>query len=44
MTLSCAGLSKQITGIQGTAWDLFGLAAWISGPTGVTRTAMTTGV
>ena len=23
VTLSCAGLSIQITGIQGTAWDLF---------------------
>ena len=27
----------QIPGLPGTAWDLFGLAAHISGPTGVTR-------
>ena len=37
VTLSCAGLSIQIPGIQGTAWDLFGLPDHLSGPTGVTR-------
>jgi hypothetical protein len=36
-TLSCAGLSIRIPGIQGTAWDRLGLAAHIPGPTGVTR-------
>ncbi len=37
VTVSCAGLPIQISGIPGTAWDLFGLAAHISGPTGGTR-------
>ena len=37
LTVSCAGLSIQIPGIQGTAWGLFGLAAHRSGPSGVTR-------
>ena len=37
MPLSRAGLSIQLPGIQGTAWDLLGLAAYISDPTGVTR-------
>ena len=36
-TLSCAGLSIRIPGIQGTAWDRLGLAAHIPGPTRVTR-------
>jgi hypothetical protein len=35
VTLSCAGLSIQIPGLQDTVWDLFGLASTRSGPTRV---------